>query len=215
VTRPSAASQRSRRLTRAEQQAATRAALIESAAQVFAERGFMGASVEAVAERAGYTRGAFYSNFGSKEELFAELLQERVYTRYRAMAQRSAQAESRPTMREVGEQLAEIQKGSGRGSSLFKLWLELIAHAGRDKRFRKLAAGFWRGNRRASAAAIEATYGAAGVNPPADPKLLATAMIALDIGLAIQHFADPREVPLSAYPELYELLFARLGPARP
>jgi AcrR family transcriptional regulator len=202
-----------RRLTRAERQAATRAALIDAAARVFAERGFMGASGEAITERAGYTRGAFYSNFGSKEELFAELLQERVYSRYREMAQRSARADDRPTMRQVGEQLAGIQGERG-ASSMFRLWLEVIAHAGRDKRFRKLAAGFWRGNRRASAAAIGGAYDAAGVDPPADPKLLATAMIALDIGLAIQHFADPREVPLSAYPELYELLFGRLGPPR-
>ena len=78
------------RLTRAEQQAATRAALIDAAAQVFAERGFTGASVEAIAARAGYTRGAFYSNFESKEELFAELLQERVYARYGEMAERAA-----------------------------------------------------------------------------------------------------------------------------
>src|SRR5438105_12586486 len=94
------------RLTRAEQQAKTRAALLEAAAQVFIERGFLGASVEAITERAGYTRGAFYSNFDSKEELFAELLQERVYTIYAEMAERStAPAGERPSLREVGEQL--------------------------------------------------------------------------------------------------------------
>jgi AcrR family transcriptional regulator len=202
-----------RRLSRDEQRAATRAALIDAAAQVFAERGFMGASVEAIAERAGYTRGAFYSNFESKEELFAELLQVRVYARYAEMADRTARGPERPTMRQLGEQLAGIQTGRG-GAPLFRLWLELIAHAGRDSRFRKLVARFWRGNRRRSADAIAAGYEAAGQTPPADPKLLATAMIALDIGLAIQHFADPRDVPASAYPDLYELLFGPLDPPR-
>jgi AcrR family transcriptional regulator len=52
---------------------ATRARLLDAAALVFAETGLDAASVEAVCERAGYTRGAFYSNFESKEELFLEL----------------------------------------------------------------------------------------------------------------------------------------------
>jgi AcrR family transcriptional regulator len=51
----------------------TRARLLEAAEQVFAEVGFDAASVEAVCERAGFTRGAFYSNFASKDEMFLEL----------------------------------------------------------------------------------------------------------------------------------------------
>ncbi len=51
----------------------TRARLLDAAAQVFAEVGLEGASVEAVCDRAGFTRGAFYSNFASKDELFLEL----------------------------------------------------------------------------------------------------------------------------------------------
>ncbi|WP_193598001.1 TetR/AcrR family transcriptional regulator [Microbacterium sp. YJN-G] len=51
----------------------TRARLLDAAAQVFAEVGLEGATVEAVCERAGFTRGAFYSNFESKDELFLAL----------------------------------------------------------------------------------------------------------------------------------------------
>ncbi|HEX5857890.1 MAG TPA: helix-turn-helix domain-containing protein [Microbacterium sp.] len=51
----------------------TRARLLDAAAEVFAEVGLDAASVEAVCERAGFTRGAFYSNFESKDELFLEL----------------------------------------------------------------------------------------------------------------------------------------------
>ena len=51
----------------------TRARLLDAAAQVFAEVGLDGASVEVVCERAGFTRGAFYSNFESKDELFLTL----------------------------------------------------------------------------------------------------------------------------------------------
>ncbi|GAA2904616.1 AcrR family transcriptional regulator [Microbacterium keratanolyticum] len=51
----------------------TRARLLDAAAQVFAEVGLEGASVENICERAGFTRGAFYSNFESKDALFLEL----------------------------------------------------------------------------------------------------------------------------------------------
>lgn len=51
----------------------TRSRLLEAAAEVFAEVGIGGASVEAICERAGFTRGAFYSNFETKDQLFLEL----------------------------------------------------------------------------------------------------------------------------------------------
>lgn len=62
------------RRSRAEQQAATHAALVDAAAQVMAERGIAGTTVEEVTARAGFTRGAFYSNFADKEALFLALL---------------------------------------------------------------------------------------------------------------------------------------------
>lgn len=52
---------------------ATRAKLLDAAAEVFAEVGLGEASVERICERAGFTRGAFYSNFASKDEMFLEL----------------------------------------------------------------------------------------------------------------------------------------------
>jgi hypothetical protein len=50
--------------------------------------------------------------------------------------------------------------------------------------------------------------------PPAEPERLASALIAMDIGLALQHFVDPEAAPLDLYPELYELLFSPLDPAQ-
>lgn len=66
----------------------TRARLLEAAAQVFAEVGLDGASVEAVCERAGFTRGAFYSNFESKDELFLMLTASVADVRVSAVRQR-------------------------------------------------------------------------------------------------------------------------------
>lgn len=198
------------RLTRAEKRAETRQALLDAAARVFVAHGFRGASVEAIAEDAGYTRGAFYSNFASKEELFAELLQQRVYARYADMAAQAGTGH-RPTLREAGEQLAALQ-ADPEGRWLFRLWLELLAHAGRDESFREIAAGFWRGNRALTATSIESGYVEAGKKLPAPADEFATAMIALDIGLALQHFVDPDAVPLELYPRLYELLFSAFAP---
>lgn len=199
------------RLTRGEQQARTRAALLDAAARAFVERGFQGASVEVITESAGFSRGAFYSNFESKEQLFAELLKDRVYARYREMAIASAEESTRPSLRQVGEQLAVIQNDF-EGSWLFGLWLELLAHAGRDERFRDLAAGFWSGTRELMATAIKRAYEDVGSQPPLAAGDLATAMIALDIGLALQHFVDAEGAPLDLYPRLYEALFEALEP---
>lgn len=203
---------RPKRLTRAERQAQTRQALLDAAARVFIERGFAGSSVEAISEEAGYTRGAFYSNFESKEQLFAELLQQRAYAVYREMAEDAA-AGRRQTLREAGQQLADIQADQ-EGQWLFRLWLELLAHAGRDESFRAIAAGFWSGNRVLTAKGIADAYREAGEEPPVSADHLATAMIAMDIGLALQHFVDPDAVPLPLYPELFELLFGAVGPTR-
>jgi len=198
------------RLTRADRQAQTRQELLDAAARVFVDKGFSASSVEAIAAEAGYTRGAFYSNFASKEELFGELLIQRAYSMYRSMAEEAAHG-ARPSFRETGKRLAQIQADED-GRWLFRLWLELLAHAGRDEDFRKLAATFWSVTRDSSAKGISDAYRDAGVKPPAKPKDLATSMIALDIGLALQHFVDPDAVPLKLYPELYELLFQRLAP---
>ncbi|MEJ7650013.1 MAG: helix-turn-helix domain-containing protein [Nakamurella sp.] len=56
---------------------ATRARLLDAAATVFAERGLGRTSIEEVCEAAGFTRGAFYSNFASLDELFFALYEQR------------------------------------------------------------------------------------------------------------------------------------------
>ena len=62
-----------RRQSRAETQAETRLRLLDAAAEEFAAHGFAGASIDAITARAGYSRGAFYSNFDSKADLLLEL----------------------------------------------------------------------------------------------------------------------------------------------
>src|SRR5512133_3917578 len=63
-----------KRLTREESQAQTRERLLDAALKLFIKVGIDAASLEEVAETAGYSRGAFYSNFASKDELICELV---------------------------------------------------------------------------------------------------------------------------------------------
>ena len=62
-----------KRLSREESQAQTRMRLIETARQLFVEHGYGGTSIRDIADGAGYSQGAFYSNFASKEDVLLEL----------------------------------------------------------------------------------------------------------------------------------------------
>ena len=72
----------------------TRERLYEAALSVFAEHGVNGASIEMITEAAGFTRGAFYSNFESKEELFFEL----------------AEREGQKTLKTLGDTVDSLSK---------------------------------------------------------------------------------------------------------
>ncbi len=198
-----------KRLSRAESQAQTRRELLDAAARVFVRRGFAGSSVEEISAEAGYTRGAFYSNFKSRDEVLVEVLRDRVYKRYANMVQEGLQDLRRvPTLHDLGEILAGMQ-AERESQWLWRLWLECLAQAGRDENVRELAATFWRGNRAGTATLIEQ----ANPEQATRAKAISTALIALDIGLAIQHYVDPDDVPLDLYPELFELLFTPLTTA--
>jgi AcrR family transcriptional regulator len=200
-----------KRLTRKEKQAQTRERLLEAAERVFLRRGLQGSSVEEISAEAGFTRGAFYSNFKSKDELFVELLQARVYKQYAEMAEQAQEQPGTPRerLRWGIERVRDVQGGDD-GRWLFRLWLECLTQAARDEEFRKLAASFWSGNRALLASQGESVFEELGLKPPLPTNQIATAMIALDVGLAVQHLVDPDEVPLDFYLPLFDLLFGEL-----
>ncbi|WP_223626825.1 TetR/AcrR family transcriptional regulator [Microbacterium sp. EST19A] len=116
----------------------TRARLLEAAAQVFAEVGLDGASVEAVCERAGFTRGAFYSNFESKDELFlmlagsvAEVRVNAVRTRVEELTADGALAEGCDPI-DVVQQVMELGGDDRLGVMLMS---EIRIRALRDEQF--------------------------------------------------------------------------------
>ena len=79
-----------RRVTRAEAVALTRSQLLDAAAEVFGEKGFAGASLDEIAERAGRTKGAVYSNFASKDDLFIAVLDQWLAASHQALEARLA-----------------------------------------------------------------------------------------------------------------------------
>ncbi|WP_127820112.1 TetR/AcrR family transcriptional regulator [Microbacterium sp. CPCC 204701] len=87
---------------------ATRQKLLDAAAQVFAEVGLDAASVEAICERAGFTRGAFYSNFETKDELFLELAANVARERVESVRARVAELERAGAFRGAAESAFEI-----------------------------------------------------------------------------------------------------------
>jgi AcrR family transcriptional regulator len=115
---------------------ATRQKLLDAAALVFAEEGLDAASVEAICERAGFTRGAFYSNFDSKDELFLELAGRVARARVDAVRARVATLERNGGLHDVAvDALAVVQQVldvSGDDRLAILLMSEIRIHALRD-----------------------------------------------------------------------------------
>lgn len=119
----------------------TRDRLIEAAAALFAERSISGASVEEICERAGFTRGAFYSNFESKEDLCLEIVRQRgdqlLATTRRALAMIPDAPVSAHSLDEI---IAKVVAVVDVGITLDDNWVivrdELRLHAYRNPSFR-------------------------------------------------------------------------------
>jgi AcrR family transcriptional regulator len=184
-----------RRTTRAESQAATRAELLDAAARVFRRRGYEGASVAEIADAAGYSHGAVYSNFKSKEDLFLALYEQRVARRVAEIdAAWSAEGTLEERAKAAGDDWLERLVGD---PTPFLLRLELTVRAAHDRRLRrKLATRVGAvplAIRRLVESALEEDEHMAEPLPvPAEE--IAIAFQALSLGLALEALADPKAV---------------------
>lgn len=118
---------------------ATRQRLLDAAALVFAETGLDAASVEAICERAGYTRGAFYSNFDTKEELFLELCARTAQQQVAAVRERVERFESGDAPADSSAIVREVLEVAGEDRTAVLLLSEIRVHALRNP---SLAAAF-------------------------------------------------------------------------
>jgi AcrR family transcriptional regulator len=171
------------RLTRQQSRLETKTRLLESAAQLFARGGYEGASVDLIAESAGYSKGAFYSNFGSKEAIFLELLDTHKRREIEALAQLLAMDIS------ASELLSMIRNSETEHGSEFDVGLlsaEFQLQARRDKTFAKTYAKLHRTHLDTMAGLVAKLFAKLDRVPPSDPKYLAEVIMALITGLSLQ-----------------------------
>lgn len=196
---------RRRRPPRAE----TRARLLDAAAEVFAARGFRDASLEEVAEAAGFSKGAVYSNFSGKDELFYALMTERITERVGSAAQGiEEEGDAGAQAVEVGRRLTEKLAEQPDWHLLF---IEFWARAVRDPELRAEFARRRRPVRIPIAELIERATGDLALELPVPADDLAIAVLALSNGLAIERLADPESVPGDLFGVVLELLLAGLA----
>lgn len=172
-----------RRLTRAEAQARTRDQLLAAAREVFAHHGYDGASVDAIAAHAGFSKGAVYSNFAGKESIFLALLE--IHTRDE-LAWFAEQLAASARIDDALERLRTAWAAREADVDWGLLCLEFRLRAGRDPRFAAQVEELHAGQRRAFGGLISQLFARAGVRPPADPEELAMACMGVVQGLSLE-----------------------------
>lgn len=198
---------------------ATRDRLLGAAAAVFAERGVQGASVEDVCERAGFTRGAFYSNFATRDDLVLALVERRAATlleRVRVAVDEaiadlgdvSGSGSRRPTPAPT----AAVGAGSGSADPVagavsrfpfadagdresFLLNTELTLHALRHPPTALRVAAVRSTLRTELIRLLRGALAAGGRRLTGDPELVARLVTALYDGSAAQSFLEPAALP--------------------
>jgi AcrR family transcriptional regulator len=184
--------------------AQTRARLLKAAGTVFAERGYDRASLDDVAVAAGLTKGAVYSSFASKEELFYALMRERIRERLELVTKAvERQATVRDITRDAGGALAELNSSQAEWHLLF---IEFWARAVRDPDLRNEFARERRSARGLIASLLQEQAAEANVELPAPAEQLAIGVLALANGIAIEHLADPDTVDASTFGVILGLL---------
>ncbi|MFB6566100.1 TetR/AcrR family transcriptional regulator [Streptomyces noursei] len=193
-----------KRLTREESRQQTRTRLLAAAAELFTERGVNGTSVEQIAERAGYTRGAFYGNFEDKNALVAELLHDRTRHELEEVGTLTQDAAS------PDDALDKLRDWNRDRAQHLPQWLalrmELVLHALRNDALRPLLAERELLAREAHATGLEQAFAAHGVASPADPAFLALIVHALEDGLLVQRLLTPDGIPDDVVVDAFDLL---------
>jgi AcrR family transcriptional regulator len=186
------------RLSRKQKQARTRTCLMESAARIFARRGLDQASIDEVAADAGYTKGAFYANFKSKEELFLAMLDERFAERVRELDQvLASDGTVEEQAREVG---ASFMRQVSADPEWQRLFLEFAAYAARNEDFRQELVTRYRALRSRMAEAFHEHARAQGIDStPERKEEMALMLFAMANGVALEKLLEPDVVPDDLY----------------
>lgn len=195
------------RLTREQSRDQTRERLLNAAHRIFLKKGFVAASVEDIAAAAGFTRGAFYSNFRSKSELLLELLE-----RNHALVQADFQAIfDEGGSREQMESMTLAHYRTLFADDEFSLlWGEAKLQAARDAKFRVRFNQFLHAKRVQMAEFIRRFSERSGTPLLLPAETLAFGLMCLCDGVQSYYAADPQHVPADVADSVLAGFFARV-----
>jgi AcrR family transcriptional regulator len=193
-----------RRLTREEARRQTHERLLDAAAEVFKRLGYSGASLDAVAEAAGYTKGAVYSNFATKADLFIALLER--YVAQEAATQ-GAQLES-GSIEDFIDGLDKTLEHQTRSDPEWVLLnIEFFLAAARDPVIRAKYIEDDEEMREASGKTLDAKLDEIGVKSPFTGRELGILLNALGAGLALGFHLEPEALDPKLYVRAARVLF--------
>lgn len=184
-----------KRLTREDSRDQTTQRLLEAAQRLIAKKGLSAASVEDIAEAAGYTRGAFYSNFSSKGDLFLELLRR---DHEKATAEFNALRSDELSLDHIQARTRDLYSQLYRDTESFMNWTEARMLAARDAKFRTKLNTLLAEKRGQIAQFIEYFYLRAGVAPQVPPEAMAMGFMSLCEGVALSMLSSPSDITPAA-----------------
>jgi len=199
------------RPTRAEKKAETRSKLLRSATTVFAEQGMERATIDDVAGHAGYTKGAFYANFASKEDLFLALLDEHfadVLERLDAVVRGDDDM-----VDQAREGAASFMRFIAADPDWERLFFDFSSYATRNEAFRVELVARRRSLREGIATLLQRRVAELGVTPPVPVEDIAMMVFAMADGIALQKLLDPESLGEELYPTMLGTFFAGLRAA--
>jgi AcrR family transcriptional regulator len=180
-----------KRMSRDDSREQTTQRLLEAAQKLIAKKGLEAASVEDIAAAAGYTRGAFYSNFSSKDDLFIELLRR---DHQKATDQMNALRDNALPMDELQSGARALYSRMYRDNESFMIWAEARMLAVRNSRFRTKLNALIAEKRAQIAEFLRYFYRRVGVAPPMPAEDLAMGFISLAEGVKLYMMSSPAEM---------------------
>jgi AcrR family transcriptional regulator len=197
-----------KRLTRQEQQARTRSRLMSAARDVFTCKGMQQASIDEVAEEAGYTKGAFYANFKSKDELYLAMLDEKFAERIAEVERAFASDEEAPEQaRHAAGDYARSIADPAEG----RLFLEFAIHSLRDESFRQELLTRFTTLRARLADVYRRRFEQYGVEPPIPVDRVVRMVIAMTDGWLTWRLLDPDSIDDELFETMIEIFTTGLG----
>jgi AcrR family transcriptional regulator len=185
------------RLSRVEQTERNRSLVLAAARRVFTERGYHAATLEQIAEAAGFSKGVVYSQFESKADLFLALLDSSIERRAGENAEVVEGLAGGEGLAAMLEHVSRFQRAEPTWALLV---LEFRVHAARHPELNRRYAAAHRRTLEALSELLESLYERAAEEPPFPPRRMAEIVLAVGAGAQLEQAADPDALdgPLAA-----------------